>query len=78
MERGENNVYSGKDNVYSETQIQCVQNTTVCSFPTEQEQEITRGDIDSDKNLRKRKGRGPSSSNWSPGGLWRLEDSFRI
>ena len=55
---GENNVYSGKDNVYSETQIQCVQITTVCSFHTEQKLEITTGDMDSDKNIRKGKGRG--------------------
>ena len=73
--RGKNNVYSGKDNVYSETQIQCVQNNTVCSFPTEQKLEITRGDMDSDRNICKRKGRGPSSSNWSPGGLWRVSVS---
>ena len=51
-------MYSVKDNVDSETQIKCVQNNTVCSFPTEQELEITRGDMDSDRNIRKRKGRG--------------------
>ena len=31
---------------------------TVCSFRTEQELEITRGDMDSDRNICKRKGRG--------------------
>jgi hypothetical protein len=53
---GKNNMYSVKDNVDSETQIQGVQTNTVCSFPTEQKLEITRGDMDSDNNIRKRKG----------------------
>ena len=75
--RGKNNMYSVKDNVDSETQIQGVQTNTVCSFPTEQELEITRGDMDSDNNIRKRKGRRPSSSIWSQRGLWREEEYQR-
>ena len=33
--------------------------------------------MDSDNNIRKRKGRGPSSSNWSQRGLWREEEYQR-
>jgi hypothetical protein len=75
--RQKNNIYSVKDIVYSETQVQCVQTNTVCSFPTEQELEIIRGDMDSDNNIRKRKGRSPSSSNWSQRVLWRVEECQR-
>ena len=62
---------------YGETELQCVQKTTVCPISAEQNIEITRGELGSSKNIRKRKGRDPSSSNWSPGGLWRLEDYQR-
>ena len=57
-------VESGKNNAYSETQIQYDQKSTVCSFPTDKNYEITRGDVCSDKNIRKRRGRGQTSSNW--------------
>ena len=59
----------GENNVYSETMIQGGHNITVCSFPNEKSKEITRGDVDSDTNIRKRRGRGPSSSSWCPGRL---------
>ena len=72
-----NNVGRGENNVYSETEIQCGQKDTVCSFPNERFKEITRGDDDSNINIRKRRGRGPSSSSWCSGRLWKTEDHQR-
>ena len=59
-----NCVESGENNVYSEKQIQYDQNSTVCSFPANKIHEITRGDVYGDTNIRKRRGRGQTSSNW--------------
>ena len=55
---------SGENISYSETQIQYDQKSTVCSLPADRIFEITRGDVCSDKNIRKRRGRGQTSSNW--------------
>jgi hypothetical protein len=53
-----NCVGSGENISYSETQIQYDQKSTVCSFPADIILEITRGDVCSDKNICKRRGRG--------------------
>ena len=49
----------------------------MCSFPTEKCIEISRGDVDSDSNIRKRMERSQSSSNWCSGRLWRTGDHQR-
>ena len=67
----------GENNVYSETMIQGVHNSTLCSFPNEKSKEITRGDVDSDTNIRKRRGTSPSSSSWCSGRLWKTGDHQR-
>ena len=67
----------GENNVYSETDIQCAQKNTVCLFPNEKFKENTRGDDDSNINIRKRRWRGPSSSSWCSGRLWKTEDHQR-
>ena len=42
----------GENNVYNETMIQGGHNSTVCAFPNLKSKEITRGDVDSDANIR--------------------------